>query len=113
MSGRAHGNLAERIGDPFALGVSSVNLSSLYLQTWDIDSAVRAAEDGVSNSEEIRSRKDGGAQHGGEQHGGQPGSALNTSYRLPLLLVRDYNIFNPRSYSGPMTNDRCRCTGSR
>ena len=79
-------DLAARIGDPFALSVSSVNLSSLYLQTWDIDSAVRAAEDGVSNSEDIRSRKDGGAQHGGEQHGGQPGSALNTSYRLPLLL---------------------------
>ena len=24
---------------------------------------------------------------------------------LPILLVKDYNIFNPRSYSGPISND--------
>jgi CHAT domain-containing protein len=75
-------DLAARIGDPFALSVSAVNLSSLYLQTWDIDSAVRAAEDGISNSKNVRPRKDDGAHHGGER----AGSALNTSFRLPLLL---------------------------
>ena len=32
--------------------------------------------------------------------------ALGRDYKLPLLLVRDYNTFNPRSYSGPMTNER-------
>jgi predicted glycoside hydrolase/deacetylase ChbG (UPF0249 family) len=31
---------------------------------------------------------------------------LGLEYRLPLLLVRDYNTFNPRSYSGPMSNER-------
>jgi hypothetical protein len=31
---------------------------------------------------------------------------LGIDYRLPLLLVRDYTAFNPRSYSGPMSNDR-------
>jgi predicted glycoside hydrolase/deacetylase ChbG (UPF0249 family) len=30
---------------------------------------------------------------------------LGLDYRLPLLLVKDYNTFNPRSYSGPMSND--------
>lgn len=64
-------DLAERARDPFAVGVSAVNLSSLYLQTWDIDSAVRAAENGIANSRNGRSRN---------------GEAPNTSYRLPLLL---------------------------
>ena len=31
---------------------------------------------------------------------------LGIEYKLPILLVRDYNTFNPRSYSGPMSNDR-------
>jgi predicted glycoside hydrolase/deacetylase ChbG (UPF0249 family) len=31
---------------------------------------------------------------------------LGVEYRLPLLLVRDYNTYNPRSYSGSMTNER-------
>jgi predicted glycoside hydrolase/deacetylase ChbG (UPF0249 family) len=31
---------------------------------------------------------------------------LGLDYRLPILMVKDYNTFNPRSYSGPMTNDR-------
>ena len=30
---------------------------------------------------------------------------LGLEYKLPILLVRDYNTFNPRSYSGPMSND--------
>ena len=32
--------------------------------------------------------------------------SLGVDYKLPILLVKDYNTFNPRSYSGPMTNDR-------
>jgi predicted glycoside hydrolase/deacetylase ChbG (UPF0249 family) len=32
--------------------------------------------------------------------------ALGRDYKLPILLVKDYNTFNPRSYSGAMTNDR-------
>jgi hypothetical protein len=32
--------------------------------------------------------------------------ALGLEYDLPILLVKDYNAFNPRSYSGAMTNDR-------
>lgn len=31
---------------------------------------------------------------------------LGIDYKLPILLVKDYNTFNPRSYSGPMTNER-------
>ncbi|MBV8564306.1 MAG: polysaccharide deacetylase family protein [Methylobacteriaceae bacterium] len=31
---------------------------------------------------------------------------LGRDYRLPILLVRDYNTYNPRSYSGPLSNDR-------
>jgi chitin disaccharide deacetylase len=31
---------------------------------------------------------------------------LGIDYRLPILLVKDYNTFNPQSYSGPMTNER-------
>lgn len=31
---------------------------------------------------------------------------LGRDYRLPLLLVKDYDTFNPRSYSGPMSNER-------
>ena len=31
---------------------------------------------------------------------------LGLDYKLPILLVKDYSAFNPRSYSGPMTNDR-------
>jgi CHAT domain-containing protein len=69
-------DLAARTGDPFALSVSAVNLSSLYLQTWDVDSAVRAAERGLASSEKVRSRTGGTHQTG----------ALNTSFRLPLLL---------------------------
>jgi chitin disaccharide deacetylase len=30
---------------------------------------------------------------------------MGMDYKLPILLVKDYNTFNPRSYSGPMTND--------
>ena len=64
-------DMAQRCGDPYARGVSGVNLSSLYLQTWDIDSAVRAAEVGIANSEKA---------------GSTGASAPNTSFRLPLLL---------------------------
>ncbi len=31
---------------------------------------------------------------------------LGIEYRLPILLVKDYDTFNPRSYSGPMSNER-------
>jgi predicted glycoside hydrolase/deacetylase ChbG (UPF0249 family) len=31
---------------------------------------------------------------------------LGLDYKLPILLVKDYNTYNPRSYSGPMSNDR-------
>jgi predicted glycoside hydrolase/deacetylase ChbG (UPF0249 family) len=31
---------------------------------------------------------------------------LGRDYKLPLLLVKDYNTYNPRSYSGPLTTDR-------
>jgi len=31
---------------------------------------------------------------------------LGLEYRLPILLLRDYNTYNPRSYSGPMSNER-------
>jgi hypothetical protein len=30
---------------------------------------------------------------------------LGIDYKLPILLVKDYDTFNPRSYSGPMSND--------
>jgi chitin disaccharide deacetylase len=30
---------------------------------------------------------------------------LGLDYKLPILLVKDYDSFNPRSYSGPMSND--------
>jgi chitin disaccharide deacetylase len=30
---------------------------------------------------------------------------LGLDYKVPILLVKDYNTFKPRSYSGPMTND--------
>jgi predicted glycoside hydrolase/deacetylase ChbG (UPF0249 family) len=30
---------------------------------------------------------------------------LGLDYKAPILLVKDYNAFNPRSYSGPMSND--------
>jgi len=31
---------------------------------------------------------------------------LGLDYKLPILLIKDYNAFNPRSYSGPMSNDK-------
>lgn len=31
---------------------------------------------------------------------------LGVDYKLPILLVRDYSTFNPRSYSGPLSNER-------
>ena len=31
---------------------------------------------------------------------------LGVDYQLPILLMRDYNTYNPRSYSGPMSNER-------
>ena len=31
---------------------------------------------------------------------------LGLDYELPVLMVKDYSTFNPRSYSGPMSNDR-------
>jgi chitin disaccharide deacetylase len=31
---------------------------------------------------------------------------LGVEYKLPILLVKDYNTFNPRSYAGALTNDR-------
>ena len=30
---------------------------------------------------------------------------LGLDYKAPILLVKDYDAFNPRSYSGPMSND--------
>jgi chitin disaccharide deacetylase len=30
---------------------------------------------------------------------------LGLDYKVPVLLVKDYNTFNPRSYSGPISND--------
>jgi len=46
-------DLALRVADPVALGAVAINLSSLYLQVWDIDSAVRIAEEGLTRSESI------------------------------------------------------------
>jgi CHAT domain-containing protein len=43
--------LAEKIGDPAAQGIIAVNLSSLYLQTWDLDLAIAAAELGIARIE--------------------------------------------------------------
>ena len=31
---------------------------------------------------------------------------LGIDYKLPLLLVKDYSTFNPRRYSGPLSNER-------
>ncbi len=31
---------------------------------------------------------------------------LGVDYELPILLVKDYNTYNPRSYSGPLTTER-------
>jgi chitin disaccharide deacetylase len=31
---------------------------------------------------------------------------LGIDYKVPILLVRDYDTFNPRTYSGPMSNER-------
>jgi CHAT domain-containing protein len=42
--------LARAIGDQMDLGAIAVNLSSLYLQVWDFDSALEAAEDGRAAS---------------------------------------------------------------
>ena len=39
-------NLAASIGDREDIGAISVNLSSLYLQMWDVTAAMRAVEDG-------------------------------------------------------------------
>jgi CHAT domain-containing protein/tetratricopeptide (TPR) repeat protein len=42
--------LAKAIGDQMDLGALAVNLSSLYLQVWDFDSALNAAEEGRAAS---------------------------------------------------------------
>jgi CHAT domain-containing protein len=57
-------DLAERAGDGVTQGIIAVNLSSLYLQTWDIESALVAAEEGIQRSEALS----------------------RASFRLPLLL---------------------------
>jgi CHAT domain-containing protein len=57
-------DLAERLKDPVAQGIVAFNLSSLYLQTWDLESAVAAAEAGIARL----------------------GTDPKSSYRLPLLL---------------------------
>ncbi len=57
-------DLAERAGDPAELGGIAVNLSSLYLQVWDVDSARRIAEEGLAKG----------------------GSLPGAHFRLPLLL---------------------------
>jgi len=31
---------------------------------------------------------------------------LGLDYKTPILMVKDYNTFNPRSYSGPMSSDK-------
>jgi predicted glycoside hydrolase/deacetylase ChbG (UPF0249 family) len=31
---------------------------------------------------------------------------LGIDYRLPILLVKNYDTYNPRTYSGPMSNER-------
>src|ERR1700722_14242739 len=60
---RARG-IALQLRDRVSVAAVAVNLSSLYLQTWDLESAVRAAEEGL--------------------HADSP---LHSSYyRLPLLL---------------------------
>ncbi len=42
--------LAEHAGDQTALGIIAVDLSSLYLQAWDFDSALAEAEQGIERS---------------------------------------------------------------
>jgi len=56
--------IALRLRDRVSLAAVAVNLSSLYLQTWDLESAVRAAEEGLSADSPSR----------------------RTYYRLPLIL---------------------------
>ena len=46
-------DLAERTNDATELGAISVNLSSLYLQIWDTDSARRIAEGGLSRARSL------------------------------------------------------------
>ncbi len=56
--------IALRLGDRASVAAVAVNLSSLYLQTWDLESALRAAEEGLSADTPSR----------------------RTYYRLPLIL---------------------------
>lgn len=44
---------AQSIGDREALGAIDVNLSSLYLQVWDLDSALNSAEEGQAAGESL------------------------------------------------------------
>jgi CHAT domain-containing protein len=57
-------DLAERANNATELGAIAVNLSSLYLQVWDVDSAWRIAEEGLAKG----------------------GSLPRAYFRLPLLL---------------------------
>jgi CHAT domain-containing protein len=57
-------DLAERANNPTELGAVAVNLSSLYLQVWDVDSARRIAEEGLAKG----------------------GSLPRAYFRLPLLM---------------------------
>jgi CHAT domain-containing protein len=45
--------IAQSIGDRLDLGAIDINLSSLYLQMWDVDAALSAAAEGVAASEGI------------------------------------------------------------
>ncbi len=57
-------DLAERANNATELGAIAVNLSSLYLQVWDVDSARRIAEEGLAKG----------------------GSLPRAYFRLPLLM---------------------------
>jgi CHAT domain-containing protein len=47
-------DLAASIGDRADLGAIAVNLSSVYLQVWDLEAALRTAEDGLTQAQTLR-----------------------------------------------------------
>ena len=91
-------DIAVRLGDRTSLAAVAVNLSSLYLQTWDLESAVRAAEEGLSA--DLPSRR--------------------TYYRLPLILqlgklhqMLEAMDGRPFSFKRPLKRRACRTTSRR
>ena len=78
-------DLANTIGDHADLGAIAVNLSSLYLEMWDLPSANRAAEEGLRQTEILASSVASSAARGAT-HGAVPQTA--GSYFKPHLLVQ-------------------------